>query len=124
MIPYISGKTPAIDTVKRHFSHMGTDGGYQAVMAIDEKADQEKKGRSDSHRRKFETTIELITIKTVDGSTIRGNINLGVKERVSDLFTKSANPFIVLTGVTSGGGSRQTLFVNKQYIVWVEPEGE
>jgi len=94
------------------------------VMAIDEKADQEKKGRSDSHRRKFETTIELITIKTVDGSTIRGNINLGVKERVSDLFTKSANPFIVLTGVTSGGGSRQTLFVNKQYIVWVEPEGE
>jgi hypothetical protein len=91
-------------------------------MAMDENAVQEKKNRPDIPRRKFETTTELITIKTIDGSTIRGNINLGVKERVSDLFTKSSNPFIVLTGVTSGDGSRQTLFVNKHYIVWVEPE--
>ena len=94
------------------------------MMTMDEKVLQEKKGRADTPKRKFETTTELITIKTIDGSTIRGNINLGVKERVSDLFTKSANPFIVLTGVTSGGGSRQTLFINKQYIVWVEPEEE
>ena len=76
----------------------------------------------DSSRKEYKVVSELITIKTVEGSTIRGNINLGGKERVSDLFTKADNPFIVLTGANLEGGSRPVLFVNKSHIVWVEPE--
>ena len=76
----------------------------------------------DVSKREYRVVSELVTIRTLDGSTIRGNVNLGVKERVSDLFTKSDNPFIVLTGVTLENGSRSVLFVNKRYILWVEPE--
>jgi hypothetical protein len=84
----------------------------------------ERGSRKDAVKKEYRVVTELITVRTVDGSTIRGNINLGVKERVSDLFTKSETPFIVLTGVTLAEGSRPVLFVNKSHIVWVEPEIE
>jgi hypothetical protein len=86
------------------------------------KEKDQKESRKEASKKEYKVVSELITVKTVDGSTIRGNINLGVKERVSDLFTKSDNPFIVLTGVTLEDGSRPVLFLNKRYIVWVEPE--
>ena len=63
-----------------------------------------------------------ITIRTTDGSTLIGKVNIGIKERVSDLFTKTDNPFIVLVDVEHSGINRKVLFVNKNNIVWVEPE--
>jgi len=62
-----------------------------------------------------------IYIKTSDGSDLLGKINIGIKERVSDLFTKTENPFIILSDVEHKDGSRKVLFVNKDHIVWVEP---
>jgi len=65
-----------------------------------------------------------VTIRTSDGSTILGKVNLGIKERVSDLFTKTENPFIVLFDAEHRDGTGKVLFVNKNNIVWAEPEDQ
>lgn len=72
----------------------------------------------DNYRREY----RRISIKTSDGSTLVGKVNIGIKERVSDLFTKTENPFIVLIDVEHQDISGKVLFVNKSNIVWVEPE--
>ncbi|MBW2592672.1 MAG: hypothetical protein JRE58_06685 [Deltaproteobacteria bacterium] len=63
-----------------------------------------------------------ITIRTTDGSTLQGKVNIASKKRVSDLFTDSDEQFVVMIDVSSRRGSGKTLFVNKNHIVWVEPE--
>ncbi len=63
-----------------------------------------------------------IRIKTTDGDTLKGKVNIGLKARVADLFTRTDDPFIVLSDVESGHGKKRVLFVNKNNIVWVEPE--
>ena len=45
--------------------------------------------RKDQYKKAYRN----ITIRTTDGSTLMGKVNLGIKERVSDLFTKTENPF-------------------------------
>ena len=63
-----------------------------------------------------------VTIRTVDGSVIQGQINLGAEQRVSDVFTKSETPFIVLFDAVYSGGSGKVLVINKMHVVWIEPE--
>lgn len=70
----------------------------------------------------YKREYRRISIKTSDGSTLVGKVNIGIKERVSDLFTKTENPFIVITDVEHQDISGKVLFVNKSNIVWVEPE--
>ncbi len=65
---------------------------------------------------------KTITIRTSDGRTLQGMVNLTPNKRVSDLFTKSASPFIVIIDARSKEGEDKTLIVNKEHIVWVEPE--
>ncbi len=65
-----------------------------------------------------------VTIKTVDGGMLQGKVNLGAERRVSDIFTKSNNPFVVLFDAAYTGGTGKVLIVNKSHIVWIEPEGE
>lgn len=72
--------------------------------------------------KQFKKEYRNITVRTTDGSTIRGRVNLGMQERVSDLFTKSDKPFIVITDATHRDGSGKVLVLNKVNIVWVEPE--
>ena len=69
-----------------------------------------------------EPEYRTITIKTSDGSTIQGKVNLTTKQRLSDLFTKNEAPFIVLIDVFFKDLRGKTLFINKDHIVWVEPE--
>ncbi len=68
------------------------------------------------------TEYKKITIRTIDGSTIHGKVNVSPADRVSDLFTSKEALFIVLVGVTSSDHTNKTLFINKNHIVWVEPE--
>ena len=68
------------------------------------------------------TDYKKVTIKTSDGLTIQGRINLTPEQRVSDLFTKSEAPFVVIVDVSYREGEGKILFVNKKHIVWVEPE--
>jgi hypothetical protein len=72
----------------------------------------------DAYKREY----RKVTIKTIDGSTLLGKVNIGIKERVSDIFTKTDTPFIVLIDVEHRDITGRVLFVNKNNIVWVEPE--
>ncbi len=63
-----------------------------------------------------------ITVKTTDGSVIQGKVNLASRERVSDLFTGSEEPFITIFDARLGNASESVVIVNKRHIVWVEPE--
>jgi Family of unknown function (DUF6812) len=69
-----------------------------------------------------------ITIKMVDGSLIRGKVNIfhgeEVVQRVSDIFTKVTDPFIVVFDVTAEGKGGRVLIINKANISWVSPEDE
>jgi len=74
---------------------------------------------------KYKTNPKGVTIRSLDGSTFSGKINLGINERLSDIFTKEEKPFIVLCDATFDGGKGGTgkvLFINKRHIVWAEPE--
>jgi len=67
-------------------------------------------------------TESLVSVKTHDGSMLRGKINLGDEKRVSDIFVQTDNPFIVLYDVTSQSAESKVMIINKNHIVWVEPE--
>ena len=73
-------------------------------------------------KKKYGPRYIIITIRTTDGSTWQGKVNISTKKRVSDLFTESSEQFIVMVDVSSQRGSNKTLFVNKNHNVWVEPE--
>ena len=70
------------------------------------------------------TEYRSITIKTTDGSTIHGKVNLANKQRVSDLFTKGGAPFLIMVEVMSKESKGKVMFINKEHIVWAEPEEE
>lgn len=70
----------------------------------------------------YKTEYRKITIKTTDGATLMGKVNIGIKERVSDLFTKSESQFIILLDAEHKEGSETVRIINKNHIVWAEPE--
>jgi len=72
----------------------------------------------DSYKREY----RRISIRTTDGSTLLGKVNIGIKDRVSELFTKTESPFIILIDAEHQDITGKVLFVNKNNIVWVEPE--
>jgi hypothetical protein len=69
-----------------------------------------------------------VTIKLIDGSLIQGKVNLNhneaVVQRVSDLFTKTVEPFIVVFDVKMESKSDQVFIVNKHNVVWVSPQDD
>jgi hypothetical protein len=69
-----------------------------------------------------------VTIKMVDGSLVHGKVNVyhdeEVVQRVSDIFTKVTDPFIVVFDVTAEGKSGRVLIINKRNISWVSPEDD
>ena len=76
----------------------------------------------DEKKSKYRVEPRYITIKTTDGETISGYVNIGSKERVSDMFTKTDSQFIVLFDAEHRGASAKVLFINKDHVVWAEPE--
>ena len=69
-----------------------------------------------------------VTIKMVDGSLVQAKVNVyhdeEVVQRVSDIFTKVTDPFIVVFDATAEGRSGRVLIINKSNIAWVSPEDE
>jgi len=69
-----------------------------------------------------------VSLKMVDGSLVQGKVNIlhneEVVQRVSDMFTKVSDPFIVVFDATAEGKSGRVLIINKRNIVWVSPEDE
>ena len=72
----------------------------------------------------YKTEYKNITVRTTDGATFAGKINIGIKERLSDLFTKPEKPFIILLNSDHEEGSERVLIINKDHIIWAEPEEE
>ena len=70
----------------------------------------------------YSTEYRSITVRTTDGSTINGKVNISPDQRVSDLFTRRELPFIVMVDVALKDAVGKTRFINKDHIVWVEPE--
>jgi hypothetical protein len=70
----------------------------------------------------YNTEYKMITVRTTDGSTINGKVNISPDQRVSDLFTRRELPFIVMVEVVLKDAVGKTRFINKDHIVWVEPE--
>ena len=70
----------------------------------------------------FQARYVKVAIKLIDGNILNGKVNLSSKQRVSDLFTKSSNPFIVVVGALSKEAEDKIMFINKNHIIWVEPE--
>ena len=67
----------------------------------------------------------IVRVKTVDGSIMRGSVNVAFHERVSDFFVSSEKPFFVLFDATTpGGGSGNVLIMNKAHVIWIEPHDE
>ena len=69
----------------------------------------------------YQVEYKNITIKTTDGSTIYGQINIGEKERVSDIFTSNKSPFVVMVDVSYKENVGKIIFINKRHIVWRNP---
>ena len=72
----------------------------------------------------YDTDYRMVTIKTSDGSAVQGKVNISPNQRVSDLFNLQKGPFVVLVEATYGDVRNKTLFINKEHIVWVEPEAD
>jgi hypothetical protein len=70
----------------------------------------------------YQVEYKQITLRTTDGSTINGKVNIGLNQRVSDIFTSNEELFIVLVDVSFKDSFGKTMFINKRHIVWVEPE--
>lgn len=82
-----------------------------------------------SHDKRIEA--RRVAIRLEDGSLIRGKINLlaepGDKpgeffNRISDLFTKGHNPFIVVFDAVIEGKDNQVVIISKNKILYVYPE--
>jgi hypothetical protein len=69
-----------------------------------------------------EVVERTVSIKTVDGGIIRGKINVGEGNRISDVLLTSEAPFIVIYDVEYPINVNKVLIINKQHIIWVEPE--
>jgi hypothetical protein len=75
-----------------------------------------------SRENAYQTDYRLVTIKTSDGATVQGKVNVLPNQRVSELFNLQEGPFVILVAANYGEVQGKTLFINKDHIVWVEPE--
>jgi hypothetical protein len=99
--------------------------------------------RADNHvPEKHVMEERKVTIKLEDGSLIKGKINIlsepardfdGLYDkhlddqgtyykRISDIFTKGKNPFIVVFDALMENEAGKVLIINKKKIAWVVPE--
>ena len=67
-----------------------------------------------------------ISLKLADGSVVKGKINLhhdeAMIERVSEIFTRLEDPFLVVFDATFEGKTGRVLIINKRNVLWAAPE--
>jgi hypothetical protein len=59
-------------------------------------------------------------LKISDGTLIRGKINVGELNRLSDLIRMTDEKFIVLVGTLHDESEEKTFIINKNNIIWIE----
>ena len=82
-------------------------------------AGREGNGDMGETKDMYQTEYRSITIRTTDGSTLKGKVNISPDQRVSDLFIRADKPFIVMVEVSSMDTQGKIRFINKDHIVWV-----
>jgi hypothetical protein len=107
-----------------------------------ERAGTAWKAADNRRPKKHIMEVRRVTIKLEDMSLIKGKINIlseparsfdGLYDkhlndqgtyfkRVSDIFTRGGNPFVVVFDVMSEGQTGGVLVINKKKILWVSPE--
>jgi hypothetical protein len=82
--------------------------------------------KPESYNTYASTENRLVVVKTIDGSLIRGNINLNSEtlpmDRVSDLLIKGQNKFLIMYNATLEDRKDAAVIINKSQIVWVMEE--
>lgn len=73
-------------------------------------------------KKNYDTDYHTITIRTVDGATVHGRVNILPDNRVSDLLKRGQESFLVVVDSSYMDSKGKTLFINKDHIVWIEPE--
>lgn len=63
-----------------------------------------------------------VTVKLKDGTTINGKLNIGDYPRVSDFFKKSPDQYLILADAEHMGTSGKVVIINKNEIMWAEPD--
>jgi hypothetical protein len=91
-------------------------------VIIFEKNMQREASNMEARKDNYKAEYKNITVRTSDGTTLKGKVNIGIRERVSDLFTKPERPFIIMLNSGNKDDSERVLIVNKDHIVWAEPE--
>ncbi|MEW6387175.1 MAG: hypothetical protein AB1491_06640 [Thermodesulfobacteriota bacterium] len=65
-------------------------------------------------------------MKLIDGSLVKGKVNLfhdqALTLRLSDVFLKQPEPFVVVFDATLGEATGKVLVINKSNIIWASPE--
>ena len=107
-----------------------------------EKADKESKGFISLRNNTHLMEERKASFKLEDGTLIKGKINIFSEPahqhsgrydknsgdggsfywRISDIFTKGRNPFVVVFDVTLESQAGKVLIINKNKIIWVSPE--
>ena len=73
----------------------------------------------------------IIRLRLVDGTQVNGQININREQdydRLSDLIANDREPFLILYNVMVHHGNidnpirHKTLFINKDHILWAEPD--
>ena len=68
--------------------------------------------------KKFKT----VKVKLKDGTIITGKLNIGEYARVFDYFGSSPDHYFILSDSEHDGQSGRVVIINKNEIVWAEPE--
>jgi len=71
---------------------------------------------------KYEIHYRNATIKTSDGSTVTGKINITSFPRLSDMLKHTTDKFVTVFSEEGEGSPRRATIINREYIVWAETE--
>ena len=74
-----------------------------------------------SNKDSWVREYRAVNIKTSDGLTFTGKINLVHHQRISDLFNDPCTQFIILVDVIKPETLDKPVLINKYNIVWAEP---
>ena len=81
------------------------------------KKKNERNDKMEKSAEDYQAEYKNITIKTTDGSTIYGKINIGEKERVSDIFISNKSLFVVMVDVSYKENVGKTMFNNNSALI-------
>jgi hypothetical protein len=64
-----------------------------------------------------------VAIRLADGTTIKGLLNIGKYNRLSDfLNSKDSDPFIIVYDASMAGTNGKVVIINRNHIAWAAPE--